>query len=178
MRAVPPSAESERRCDDAQRGLRDVIPALQAVTRSRNSTLERRRGGSAVAAVVLVGIAGVHVAWGRGSSFPFATVEEMHDAVIGRPVSPSPASCYAVAGLLVAAAAATAGVPSRGSRLRRLAAVGTATVLAVRAAAGFSGRTDLLVPGSASPRFRRLDRRVYSPLCLALAAGAAMSLSE
>ena len=53
----------------------------------------------------MLGIAGVHVAWGRGSAFPFATVEEMHDAVIGRPVSPSPASCYAIAGLLTVAAA-------------------------------------------------------------------------
>ena len=131
-----------------------------------------------MAAGTLLGIAGVHVAWGRGSAFPFATVEEMHDAVIGRPVSPSPASCYAVAGLLTVAAATTAGLPSRRSRLRRLAVLGTATVLATRAGFGFSGRTDALVPGSASPRFRRLDRRVYSPLCLALSMGALMSLRE
>jgi hypothetical protein len=137
-----------------------------------------RRGGSAVAAVALLGLAGVHVAWGRGASFPFATLDELHDAVIGRPVQPSPASCYAVAGLLATAAAATAGAPTRGSRLRKLTVVGAATVLATRAGFGLSGRTDALVPGSASPRFRRLDRRVYSPLCLALAAGAAMSLSE
>jgi len=134
--------------------------------------------GSRVAAVTLLGIAGVHVAWGRGSSFPFATVEEMHDAVIGRPVSPSPSSCYAVAGLLTVAAAATAGLPSRRSRLRKLAVLGTATVLATRAGFGLSGRTDALVPGSASPRFRRLDRRIYSPLCLALALGSLMSLRE
>ena len=131
-----------------------------------------------MAAGTLLGIAGVHVAWGRGSSFPFATVEEMHDAVIGRPVSPSPASCYAVAGLLTVAAAATVGLPSRRSRLRRLAVLGAATVLATRAGFGFSGRTDALVRGSASPRFRRLDRRVYSPLCLALSMGALMSLRE
>ena len=128
--------------------------------------------------MVMLGIAGVHVAWGRGSSFPFATLDEMHDAVIGRPVQPSPASCYAVAGLLATAAAATAGFPNRRSRLRKLAAGGTAAVLATRAGFGLSGRTDALVPGSASPRFRRLDGRVYSPLCLALAAGAVMSLSE
>jgi hypothetical protein len=121
-------------------------------------------------------LAGIHVAWGLGSSFPFRSPDELHDAVIGRPVQPSPASCYAVAGLLVTAAAATAGLPSRGSRLRRLAVIGTATAFGGRAGLGFSGRTDVLVAGSASPRFRRLDRRVYSPLCAALAAGAVMSL--
>ncbi len=126
----------------------------------------------------MVGIAGLHVVWARGSSFPFPTVAELHDAVIGRPVRPSPASCYAVAGLLVTAAAATAGLPVRRSRLRRLAVVGVATVLTTRAGFGLSGRTDVLVPGRASPRFRRLDRRVYSPLCLALAIGAGMSLRD
>lgn len=131
-----------------------------------------------VAAGTLLGIGGVHVAWGRGSSFPFPTAEKMHDAVIGRPVSPSPASCYAVAGLLTIAAGATVGLPSRRSRLRKLAVIGTASVLATRAGFGFSGRTDALVPGSASPRFRLLDRRVYSPLCLALAVGVMTSLGR
>ena len=41
------------------------------------------------------------------------------------------------------------------------------------AAFGLAGRTDLLVPGSESERFRRLDRRVFGPACLALATGAA-----
>ena len=36
-----------------------------------------------------------------------------------------------------------------------------ATVFAVRAAFGFAGRTDLIVPGSSSPAFRRNDRRVF-----------------
>jgi hypothetical protein len=40
------------------------------------------------------------------------------------------------------------------------------------AIAGLAGRTDLLSPGSDSERFRDLDRRFYSPLCLALAAAA------
>jgi hypothetical protein len=54
--------------------------------------------------------------------------------------------------------------------------LGVAATLAVRATAGFAGRTDALVPGSTSPRFRRNDRRVLSPLCAALATGAVMSL--
>ena len=54
--------------------------------------------------------------------------------------------------------------------------VGVAATLATRAAFGFAGRTDALVPGSDSVRFRRNDRRVFAPLCAALATGAVMSL--
>jgi hypothetical protein len=124
----------------------------------------------------LLGLAAVHVAWGRGSSFPFATTAELTDAVVGNEVVPSPAACNAVAGLLTVAAGAVAGVPAPTSRLRRLTVLGVAAVLAVRATAGFAGRTDVLVPGSTSTRFRRNDRRVFAPLCAALAAGAAWSL--
>jgi len=124
----------------------------------------------------LLGIASLHVAWGRGSSFPFASTAELTDAVVGNDVVPSPAACYGVAGLLTVAATATAGLPSRESRLRRLTVAGVAATLAIRATAGFAGRTDALVPGSTSTRFRRNDRRAFAPLCAALAAGAVMSL--
>ena len=124
----------------------------------------------------LLGIAGLHVAWGRGSSFPFATTAELTDAVVGNDVVPSPSACYAVAGLLTVAGVATAGLPAPRSRLRRITVVGVAATLATRAAFGFAGRTDALVPGSDSVRFRRNDRRVLSPLCAALATGAVMSL--
>jgi Protein of unknown function (DUF3995) len=124
----------------------------------------------------LLGIAGIHVAWGRGSTFPFTTTAELTDAVVGNDVVPSPPACYAVAGLLTVAAAAVAGLPRRDSRLRRLTVVGTAATLAIRASAGFAGRTDVLVPGSTSARFRRNDRRVFAPLCAALATGTVMSL--
>ena len=129
-----------------------------------------------VTAVTLLGIAGIHVVWARGSSFPFRTLEEMHDAVIGQQVHPSPAACYGVVGLLVTAAAAVAGLPTKRSRVRRVVVAGTAATLGSRAVFGFAGRSDRLVSGSTSPRFRNLDRRVYSPLCAALAAGAGMSL--
>jgi hypothetical protein len=124
----------------------------------------------------LAGIAGLHVAWGRGSTFPFATTADLTDAVVGNDVVPSPGACYAVAGLLTVAAAATAGLPAPSSPLRRLTVVGVAATLGTRAAAGFAGRTDKLVPGSDSTRFRRNDRRVLAPLCAVLAIGAVMSL--
>jgi hypothetical protein len=127
-------------------------------------------------AAMLLGIGAIHVAWGRGSSFPFATTAELTDAVVGNDVVPSPAACYAVAALLTVAAGATAGLPTPTSRLRRLTVVGVAATLATRAAFGFAGRTDVLVPGSSSPRFRRNDRRAFAPLCAGLALGAVLSL--
>jgi hypothetical protein len=135
-----------------------------------------RSAPARLTAGALFGIAGVHVAWGRGSAFPFATTAELTDAVVGNDVVPSPAACYGVAGLLTVAAVAVAGWPRPDARLRRLAVAGTAVVLSTRAAFGFAGRTDVLVRGSDSPRFRRNDRRVLAPLCTALAAGALMSL--
>jgi hypothetical protein len=129
-------------------------------------------GARGATAATLVAIAGLHVLWGRGSTFPFADRDGLNDAVIGRTSTPSPGACFAVAGALTAAAGLVADVPRLPRGLQRVGVIGVALVLAVRAALGFSGRTDAVSPGSASPRFRRLDRRLYSPLCLALAAGA------
>ena len=116
------------------------------------------------------------MAWGRGSSFPYPTSADLTDAVVGRRAEPDPSACYVVAGLLGTAAAAVAGVPARDHAVRRVAVLGVVTALATRGAFGLAGRTDLLVAGSTSARFRRNDRRVFSPLCIALAAGAAVSL--
>jgi len=125
--------------------------------------------------VTLAAIGGLHVAWGRGSSFPFAGTSELSDAVIGSAAVPSAGACYAVATALFAASALVADAPVAPRRVRRLGRWVVGGVLGVRGAAGLLGRTDVLSPGSASPRFRSLDRRYYSPLCLALAAGATFS---
>ena len=125
-----------------------------------------------VTATTLLGVAGLHVAWGLGSSFPFSARADVAEAVVGRRNVPPPGACYAVAGALTAAAALVADVPGLPRGVQRLGVTSVAAVLATRAALGFAGRTDLASPGSVSTRFRRLDRRVYSPLCLALAAGA------
>lgn len=126
-------------------------------------------------AAVLLGLGALHVAWGRGATFPFPDRDALNDAVIGRPTTPSPAACLAVAGALTGAAALVADVPALPRRVQRVGVTGVAAVLATRAVLGFAGRADLASPGSVSTRFRRLDRRVYSPLCLALAAGALSS---
>jgi hypothetical protein len=126
-------------------------------------------------ASALVALAGLHALWGRGSSFPFSDRDALADAVVGRRSVPPPGACFAVAGALTVAAALVADVPRLPGGVRRLGVTGVGLVLATRAGLGFAGTTDAVSPGSVSPRFRRLDRRVYSPLCLALAAGAIAS---
>ena len=130
------------------------------------------RGATAAS---LFSLAGLHVAWGRGSSFPCSRRDDLSEAVVGRRDVPSPGACFAVAGALTVAALLVADVPVVPRGVQRAGVTGVAAVLAGRAALGFAGRTDLASPGSVSSRFRRLDRRIYSPLCVALAAGAISS---
>ncbi len=132
----------------------------------------------AVTALTFLGVAAVHVAWGRGSSFPFPTHADLNDAVVGRDVTPSPPACFAVATLLTGAALLASGAPIGPPRLRRLGIAAVVGVLTVRGASGLAGRTDALVPGSTSARFRRNDRRYFAPLCLALAAGSATAFAS
>jgi len=119
----------------------------------------------------LLAIAALHGLWATGSSWPMRDGDGLAQTA-GGGRSHTPAECLAVAGLLTAASALVAGRPRRTPRLQRAGSRTVAAVLATRGAFGFAGRTDVLVPGSTSARFRSLDRRYYSPLCLALAAGA------
>lgn len=120
---------------------------------------------------MLAAIGGLHVAWGFGSSFPFASRDALADSVVGAAEVPPPIACHGVGVALLTASALVLDVPIGPSWVRRVGRGTVATVFVVRAAAGLSGRTDALVPGSVGPRFRRLDRRYFSPLCLLLAAG-------
>jgi Protein of unknown function (DUF3995) len=90
---------------------------------------------------------------------------------------PGPAACFAVSGALAAAGALAAGWPARRwPRMHRLGTCGVAVVLASRGALGLTGQTRVISPASGSERFLRLDRRVYSPTCLALAALSTLAL--
>jgi hypothetical protein len=137
-----------------------------------SSTMSQRS-----AAVTLVGIAGLHALWAGGSAWPAPDRDTLANVVAGHDggAVPSGAACVSVAALLAIAAAFVAGQPRRLPHLQRAGAAGVAVALAVRGSLGLAGRTDLISPGSTSPRFRQLDRRYYSPLCLSLAAAAASS---
>ncbi|MFC9326770.1 DUF3995 domain-containing protein [Kitasatospora sp. NPDC057015] len=134
-----------------------------------------RSTGAAVATALAV-TGALHAVW-AATPWPLRTEAEFADAVVGVGAEglPSAAACLAVAGALGSAAylvGARAGVlPAAGPGWLRTAGTGTvAAVLLARGAAGpllfGSGRVER------TERFRRLDRRYYSPLCLALGAGA------
>ncbi|MFB8237290.1 DUF3995 domain-containing protein [Kitasatospora purpeofusca] len=135
-----------------------------------------RAVGTAVAGV-LAGTGALHALW-TVTPWPLRTPEEFADTVVGTGEGvPPAAACAAVAGLLGAAAylvAAEAGAaPAVGpARLRRAGVWTVSAVLLTRGAGG------LMVFGGErarrSERFRRLDTRYYSPLCLALGTGAAV----
>lgn len=135
-------------------------------------------GGIAAAALV-------HAAWATGSTWPRSSSDELVKLVVGRGRAPSSAACWAVAGMLSAASLAVVIETCRpdtlpatygGKRalvqpLSRWGSRLTAGALLARGAGG------LVVSGTGvvatSDEFRRQDLRVYSPLCLALGAGAA-----
>jgi hypothetical protein len=138
--------------------------------------MQRSRIAAKLASSSLFGLAGMHVAWGAGLSWPLPDREALADAVIGGDVVPSPVACYVVGGALTTAGVLVAGRPRRHPSLRRLGVVGVVAILAGRGALGLAGHTSLVSPTSTSDRFNRLDRRAYSPFCLVLAGMAALSL--
>ena len=124
------------------------------------------------AGTCLVSIGAAHLAWAAGASWPAADRAQLADRMAGRPPEgmPGTLACVSVAGLCFAAGALVAGGARHTGPARRIGVATVVSVLVVRGALGLAGRTDLVSPGSDSPRFRDLDRRVYSPLCLAIAA--------
>jgi hypothetical protein len=150
-------------------------PAWAARRWGYRRCVQMNRAGPAAASAGLLVLAALHAAWGAGSAWPMADRQELAEAVVGAQQVPSPAACYAVSAALASAAMLVAGLPRRRPVLRRIGVAGVAGVLAGRGALGLAGRTYLVSPGSTSARFTRLDRRVYSPACLALAGLSALA---
>jgi hypothetical protein len=126
--------------------------------------------------VVLLTIADLHAAWGFGWWWPSDSEAGLAKTVVGKPgitSMPSLVACLVVAALLAAASLwplfATGLFPSRWPAwLTQLAGVALALVFVGRGVAGY-------LPAwrkrfSEQP-FAGLDRRLYSPLCLAIGAG-------
>lgn len=122
------------------------------------------------AAATLTALAGLHVAWGMGSAFPASGRADLADAVGGSDTVPGPAACFAVAGALLGAAGVVTGAVRTGAPVLRAGAATVAVAFAARAVMGVTGATVLVAPGgTTSERFRRLDHRLYAPLCAAIA---------
>lgn len=116
----------------------------------------------------LLGVAGLHAHWGRGGVWPGHDPASLGRKVFPNPPRhlPSPAACFAVAGALTftTAALVTAHRPGPWQPLsQRICQLAAGTLLA-RGGLGFT----LPALTQANPEFRRLNRTIYSPLCLVL----------
>lgn len=135
---------------------------------------------AALVSTILALLAALHVYWGYGGLWPARRREDLGPMVVGtapRSAMPNLAACLAVAGLLVTAAIliSAAGFLTEPSWVWRVGAAGVGVVLAARGVSGyFDGR---LRPGTRAQPFYRLNRRIYSPLCLALAGMIALVLA-
>jgi hypothetical protein len=132
-----------------------------------------------VLALPLILIAALHVYWGIGGIWPGSDPKSCARAVAGfRGIDamPSPAACFAVAAVIIAATQvvlALGGVFA--SPFDRISLAGAAFFIALaflgRGLIGFMPFWRRLTP---EMPFARLDLRYYSPLCLALGAGLAV----
>ena len=132
--------------------------------------------------IVLAAISAIHVAWGFGVRWPRRSELELVTTVIGhrRDTMPPPFQCYLAAlaifipgaiALLLAGIVQTALPPW----LVTLAGAGAALVFAGRGIAGYVPAWRALHPREP---FASLDRHYYSPLCLLLAAGLVVLLTN
>jgi Protein of unknown function (DUF3995) len=136
------------------------------------------RWGGTATALGLASAGAIHAAWGLGMSWPGTDATSLARKVVGSSIFPSSRDCFAVAGLLGIAASLVAARTRPKSIIAKIApnpiaglGVGVlGSVLAARGVLGFVGSaTNLLHTTS---EFRRLNLVIYSPLCIALAAGA------
>ena len=140
---------------------------------------------SAVAAIesmLLAAIAALHAAWGGGVVWPRQNEEDLVRLVVGyrREQMPPPGHCFAAAGAILAAALivgllAGQSVSPLPPTMLTVLGIGVTAVFAGRGVAGY-----LPVWRARFPRepFARLDRLVYSPLCLLIALTCAYLLVE
>ncbi len=151
------------------------VRAWNSLDRRRQTPVSRqaaRMAGVAVPAA-LAGIGAIHAAWALGWRWPGGSDQALAERVVGHGASlPSAALTWAVTGLLVVAAGAVATTAARNRasdhRLARVATWGVAGVLVFRGMV----MIPLDLVGGIDTLYDRLDLTIYSPLCLALAAGA------
>ncbi|MEO0322452.1 MAG: DUF3995 domain-containing protein [Myxococcota bacterium] len=129
-----------------------------------------------VSAAVLVALAVLHLYWARGGRWPGTDEASLARTVVGVPGAdrmPGPLACVAVALALAVAATlplAAQGlvgvpIPAGGVRVLTWLAAG---VFALRGLGGFFEAR--FRGGPPVEPFHRLNRQLYSPLCLVLAA--------
>ena len=129
---------------------------------------------AAAAAAALMGVAGlVHAFWAVGGVWPGSDEQSLAKAVVGpkQESMPGMAACFAVTALLSAAAgivvarAELLDLPGPGW----IVTTGSWVVAGALAARGLVGLVTSLRAGTGQT-YHRLDLRIYSPLCLVIAA--------
>ncbi len=134
-----------------------------------------------LAAATFVAIAALHGYWAMGGFWPGHDPESLARTVVGGQPGmrfPGPSACWAVAAVLVAgavvvlAAGGVLALPVPAPIARGAAGVG-ALALLLRGLEGFVD--ERLRPDTAGSPFARLNVRLYSPLCLALAIATAVA---
>jgi Protein of unknown function (DUF3995) len=138
------------------------------------------RAASLPTAAMLAGVAILHAAWARGSTWPYPDAATFVRSVIGssNPAkSPGPGASMSVAALLAVSTLGVAARPRASKPAMVLASdlvtLVTSVVLAARGTAGVLGSATGLF--RTTTEFRRNDLRFYAPLCLSLALGATLS---
>lgn len=126
---------------------------------------------SALTGTALLGLAGSHAYWGLGGTWPGHDPESLSRKVFAGEDQqlPPPAACFTVAGALTlpVVALVLAGRPGPLQPASRRICQAAAVALLGRGGLGFT----LPRFTQANPEFRDLNRKIYSPLCLALGLG-------
>jgi hypothetical protein len=135
---------------------------------------------SLILIVVLVALAALHAWWGVGGRWPGHDERSLVALVVGRTHSmPGPTSCMLVASALFAAAGIVALQAQSisvdfGGLGEKFVQTGFWCVCAVFSLRGLAGFTAVFAYAQGTP-FARLNRVFYSPLCLVIGAGLAVT---
>lgn len=132
-------------------------------------------------AVVLLAIAGLHVYWAAGGRWPGHDAASLNAKVVGdRPGAPMPPRfativvSAGISGIALGALAARGLIALPLPGVVRVLTWIAAGVLAARGIGGFF--EPWLRPHTVALPYGRLNRRIYSPLCVALAGGLIVAL--
>ena len=133
--------------------------------------------------IVMVALAGLHAYWGLGGLWPGTDQQSLARIVVGVPGirrMPPPAACLAVSVVLLVVGLwpllATFVVPT--NRLALFMNLNGAGCMAVFLARGIAGYLPFWRRLHPEQPFADLDRRFYSPFCLALGIGFGVLLLE
>jgi hypothetical protein len=154
------------------RALGKLPPATVSLEQQTSLADRLVRPAALLIPAALGAIAAVHAAWALGWRWPGHSDDTLAERVVGAGAKLPPGLVMGAVAALLGGAATVVGAVGAGRRERSLRAAtwGVAAILLARGAVSIP--MDLL--GGLRSRYSRLDLAIYSPLCLALGAGAAI----